>query len=113
MAVGSHGFSNNTSAIGGSIPGILPTSATINNRNAVSGVGASPLLGNSGSRITNSAGNIVGSGSVGRSINPGGGLSIGGLSSRLSLNTNSGSGNVGVLGSNRLMGSMLQQGTLP
>ncbi|KAI3678398.1 hypothetical protein L6452_37688 [Arctium lappa] len=107
--VGSPGFSNSTNAVGGSIPGILPTSATINNRNAVPGVGASPLLGNSGPRITSSAGNIVGGGSVGRSINPGGGLSIGGLSSRLNLTANSGSGNVGVQGSNRLMGGMLQQ----
>ncbi|XP_024981270.1 probable NOT transcription complex subunit VIP2 isoform X1 [Cynara cardunculus var. scolymus] len=107
--VGSPGFSNSTNAVGGSIPGILPTSAAIGNRNAISVVGASQLLGNSGPRITSSAGNIVGGGSVGRSINPGGGLSMGGLSSRLSFTANSGSGNIGVQGSNRLMGGMLQQ----
>lgn len=107
--VGNPGFSSGTNAVGGSIPGILPTSAAIGNRNAVQGVGVSPILGNSGPRISSSAGNIIGGGNVGRSINSGGGLSMPGLSSRLNLNTNSGSGNVGMQGSNRLMGGMLQQ----
>lgn len=105
--VGSPGFSNSTNAIGGSIPGILPASASIGNRNSVPGIGVSPSLGNPGSRITSSAGNL---GGIGRSISSGGGLSIPGLTSRLNLNTNSGSGNLGVQGSNRLMGGMLQQG---
>lgn len=107
--VGNPGFSSSSNAVGGSIPGILPTSAAIGNRNAVQGVGMSNILGNSSPRITSSAGNIIGGGNVGRTINTVGGLSIPGLSSRLSLNTNSASGNVGMQGSNRLMGSMLQQ----
>lgn len=111
--VGGPGYSSSTNAVGGSIPGILPTSAAIGNRNSipgVGGVGVSPMLGNSGPRITSSTGNIVGGGNnVGRNINSGGGMSIPGLSSRLNLNPNSGSGNVGVQGSNRLMGGMLQQ----
>ncbi|XP_071717115.1 probable NOT transcription complex subunit VIP2 [Rutidosis leptorrhynchoides] len=107
--VGNPGFSSSSNVVGGSIPGVLPTSAAIGNRNAVPGVGVSPILGNSSPRITNSAGNIIGGGNVGRSINTGGGLSMSGLSSRLNLNTNSGSGHVGMQGSNRLMGGMLQQ----
>ncbi|KAL4568639.1 hypothetical protein LXL04_024254 [Taraxacum kok-saghyz] len=108
--VGGPGYTSSTNAVGGSIPGILPTSAAIGNRNSIPGVGVSPMLGNSGPRITNSSGNIVGGGNIGRTINSGGvGLSIPGLSSRLNLNTNSGSGNVNVQGSNRLMGGMLQQ----
>nr|XP_043636595.1 probable NOT transcription complex subunit VIP2 [Erigeron canadensis] len=107
--VGNPGFSSSTNAVGGSIPGILPTSAGIGNRNAGSGVGVSPMLGNSLQRIPSSAGSIIGGGNVGRSMNTGGGLSMPGLSSRLSLNTNSGSGNLGMQGSNRLMGGMLQQ----
>ncbi|KAI3772409.1 hypothetical protein L6452_03595 [Arctium lappa] len=108
--VGRPGFSSGTNAIGGSIPGILPTSAAISNRSSVPGVGVSPILGNPGSRITSSAGNIGGGGSsIGRSISSGGGLSMPGLASRLNLNTNTGSGNLGVQGSNRLMGGMLQQ----
>ncbi|KAI3507807.1 hypothetical protein L1887_22802 [Cichorium endivia] len=110
--VGGPGYSSSTNAVGGSIPGILPTSAAIGNRNSipgVGGVGVSPMLGNSGPRITSSTGNIVGGGNIGRNINSGGGLSIPGLSSRLNLNTNSGSGNVNLQGSNRLMGGMLQQ----
>ncbi|GJU06378.1 probable NOT transcription complex subunit VIP2 isoform X1 [Tanacetum coccineum] len=108
--VGSPGFSSGTNAVGGSIPGILPTTASISNRNSISGVGVSPILGNPGSRITGSAGNIGGGNSIGRSMSSGGGLSIPGLNSRLNLNTNSGSGNLGMQGSNRLMGGMLQQG---
>ncbi|KAJ0553963.1 putative CCR4-NOT complex subunit/5 domain superfamily protein [Helianthus annuus] len=105
--VGNPGFGSGSNPGGGSIPGILPTSAAIGNRLNTGGV--SPSLGNSGARIASSAGNIIGGGNVGRSLNTGGGLSIPGLSSRLSLNTNSGPGNVGVQGSNRLMGGMLQQ----
>ncbi|XP_071737896.1 probable NOT transcription complex subunit VIP2 isoform X2 [Rutidosis leptorrhynchoides] len=106
--VGNQGFGSSSNAVGGSIPGVLPTSAAIGSRNAVPGVGVSPVLGNSSPRITSSAGNIIGGGNVGRSINTGGGLSMPGLSSRLSLNTNSGSGHVGMQGSNRLMGASPQ-----
>ncbi|KAK1412794.1 hypothetical protein QVD17_34307 [Tagetes erecta] len=105
--VGNSGFSTGSNPVGGSIPGILPTSAAMANR--INTGGMSPVLGNSGPRIASSAGNIIGGGNVGRSLNTGGGLSVAGLSSRLSLNTNSGPGNVGVQGSNRLMGGMLQQ----
>ncbi|CAK9143982.1 unnamed protein product [Ilex paraguariensis] len=107
--VGSPGFSSSTNGVGGSIPGILPTSAAIGNRSATPGLGVSPLMGNAGPRITNSMGNIVGGGNIGRSMSSGGGLSMPGLASRLSLTANSGSGNINVQGPNRLMSGMLQQ----
>ncbi|KAH7560926.1 hypothetical protein JRO89_XS10G0141100 [Xanthoceras sorbifolium] len=109
--VGNPGFSSNTNGVGGSIPGILPTSAAIGNRNAVPGLGVSPILGNAGPRITSSMGNMVGGGNIGRSINSGGGLSVPGLASRLNLSANSGSGSLGVQGQNRLMSGVLPQGS--
>ncbi|PQM43029.1 putative NOT transcription complex subunit VIP2 isoform X2 [Prunus yedoensis var. nudiflora] len=109
--VGNPGFSSSTNGIGGSIPGILPTSAAIGNRNAVPGLGVSPILGNAGPRITSSMGNMVGGGNIGRSISSGGGLSVPGLASRLNLSGNSGSGSLTVQGQNRLMSSVLPQGS--
>ncbi|XP_050141229.1 probable NOT transcription complex subunit VIP2 isoform X2 [Malus sylvestris] len=109
--VGNPGFSSSTNGIGGSIPGILPTSAAIGNRNAVSGLGVSPILGNAGPRITSSMGNMVGGGNIGRSISSGGGLSVPGLVSRLNLSANSGSGSLTVQGQNRLMSGVLPQGS--
>ncbi|KAJ0788062.1 hypothetical protein HanPI659440_Chr05g0187271 [Helianthus annuus] len=106
--VGTPGFSSGANAISGLIPGILPTTAPINNRNSIAGVGVPPVLGNLSSRITSSAGNIGSGGSIGRSLSSGGGLSITGLASRFNLNTNSGSGNLGVQGSNRLIGASPQ-----
>ena len=38
--VGNPGFNSNTNGVAGPIPGILPTSAAIGNRNAVPGLGA-------------------------------------------------------------------------
>jgi CCR4-NOT transcription complex subunit 2 len=105
--VGNPGFSSSTTGVGGSIPGILPTSGAIGNRNAVPGLGVSPILANAGPRITSSMGNM---GNIGRSIGSGGGLSVPGLASRLNLNANSGSGSLNVQGQNRLMGSVLAQG---
>lgn len=107
--VGNTGYSSNTNGVGGSIPGILPTSAAIGNRSSVPGLGMSPILGNAGPRMSNSVGNIVG-GNIGRSISSGAGLSVPGLASRLNLTANSGSGNLNVQGSNRLMSGVLQQG---
>lgn len=106
--VGNPGFSSNANGVGGSIPGILSTSAGLSNRNSVPGMGISQLLGNSGPRITNSMGNMVGGGNLGRNISSGG-LSIPGLSSRLNLAANSGSG-LNVQGQNRMMGGVLPQG---
>ncbi|XP_062171722.1 probable NOT transcription complex subunit VIP2 isoform X2 [Alnus glutinosa] len=106
--VGNPGFSSSTNGVGGSIPGILPTSGAIGNRNAVPGLGVSPILANAGPRITSSMGNM---GNIGRSIGSGGGLSVPGLASRLNLNANSGSGSLNVQGQNRLMGSVLAQGS--
>jgi CCR4-NOT transcription complex subunit 2 len=107
--VGNPGFSSNANGVGGSIPGILSTSAGLSNRNSVPGMGISQLLGNSGPRITNSMGNMVGGGNLGRNISSGG-LSIPGLSSRLNLAANSGSG-LNVQGQNRMMGGVLPQGS--
>ncbi|KAI3450471.1 hypothetical protein Pfo_007136 [Paulownia fortunei] len=107
--VGNQGYSSGTNGVGVSIPGILPTSAAIGNRTTVPGLGVSPVLGNSGPRITSSVGSIVGGGNIGRNISSGGGLSVPGLASRLNLTANNGSGNLNVQGQNRLMGSMLQQ----
>ncbi|XP_057449097.1 probable NOT transcription complex subunit VIP2 isoform X2 [Lotus japonicus] len=106
--VGNPGFSSSTNGIGGSIPGILPTSAAIGNRNAIPGLGVSPILGNAGPRITSSVGNMVGGGNIGRT---GGGLSVPGLTSRLNLGANSGSGGLSIQGQNRLMSGMLPQGS--
>ena len=110
MNVGSPGYSNNTNGVGGSIPGILPTSAAIGNRSAVPGLGVSPVLGNAGPRVSGSVGSMVGSGSIGRNISSGGGLSVPGLASRLNMSTNTGSGSLGVQGPNRLSSGVLQQG---
>ncbi|KAF5943026.1 hypothetical protein HYC85_020668 [Camellia sinensis] len=107
--VGSPGFSSSANGVGGSIPGILPTSAAIGNRSAVAGLGVSPILGNAGPRITSSMGNIVGGGNIGRSMSSGGGLSVPGLASRLNMSANSASGNLSVQGPNRLMSGVLQQ----
>ncbi|XP_022755711.1 probable NOT transcription complex subunit VIP2 isoform X3 [Durio zibethinus] len=109
--VGNPGFSSNTNGVGGSIPGILPASAAIGNRNAVPGLGMSPILGNAGPRITSSMGNMVGGGNIGRSISSGGGLSVPGLASRLNLSANNGSGSLSVQGQNRLISSVLPQGS--
>lgn len=108
--VGNPGFSSSTNGVGGSIPGILPTSAAIGNRNAVPGLGVSPILGNAGSRITSSMGNMVGGGNIGRNISSAGGLSVPGLASRLNLGANSGSGGLSVQGQNRLLSGVLPQG---
>ncbi|KAK9101924.1 hypothetical protein Sjap_019178 [Stephania japonica] len=108
--VGSPAFSGSINGVGNSIPGIPPTSAAVGNRNAVPGL-VSPILGNAGSRITSSMGNIVGGGNLSRSLGSGGGLSVSGLASRLNLNANSGSGSLGVQVPNRLMSTILQPGT--
>uniref|UniRef100_M1CZ16 CCR4-NOT transcription complex subunit n=1 Tax=Solanum tuberosum TaxID=4113 RepID=M1CZ16_SOLTU len=107
--VGNPGYSSNNNGVGGSIPGILPTSAAIGNRSSVQGLGMSTILGNAGPRMSNSVGNIVGGGNIGRNISSGAGLSVPGLGSRLNLTANTGSGNLNVQGSNRLMGGVLQQ----
>ncbi|CAN8253320.1 unnamed protein product [Cochlearia groenlandica] len=107
--VGNPGFSNNASGVGGSIPGILSTSAGLSNRNSVPGMGISQMLGNGGPRITNSMGNMVGGGNLGRNISSAG-LSIPGLSSRLNLGANSGSG-LNVQGQNRMLGGVVPQGS--
>ncbi|XP_022947131.1 probable NOT transcription complex subunit VIP2 isoform X2 [Cucurbita moschata] len=109
--VGNPGFSSSTNAVGGSIPGILSSSAGIGNRNAVPGLGGSPILGNVGPRITSSMGNMVSGGNIGRSITTGGGLSLPGLASRLNLGANNGSGSLSVQGQNRLMSGALPQGS--
>ncbi|CAJ2660793.1 probable NOT transcription complex subunit VIP2 isoform X2 [Trifolium pratense] len=107
--VGNPGFSSSSNGVAGSIPGILPTSAAIGNRNAVPGLGVSPILGNAGPRITSSMGNMVAGGNIGRISS--GGLSIPGLASRLNLNGNSGSVGLGMQGQNRLMSGVLPQGS--
>ncbi|KAK4255003.1 hypothetical protein QN277_008066 [Acacia crassicarpa] len=75
------------------------------------GLGVSPILGNAGSRITSSMGNMVGGGNIGRSISSAGGLSVSGLASRLNLSANSGSGGLSVQGQNRLLSGVLPQGS--
>ncbi|XP_041993066.1 probable NOT transcription complex subunit VIP2 isoform X1 [Salvia splendens] len=107
--IGNQGYSSSTNGVGGSIPGILPTSAAIGNRTSVSGLGISLVLGNAGQRMASSMGSIVGGGNIGRNISSGGGLSMPGLTSRLNLSANSGSGNLSVQGQNRLMSGVLQQ----
>ncbi|RDX95420.1 putative NOT transcription complex subunit VIP2, partial [Mucuna pruriens] len=107
--VGNPGFNSSTNGVAGPIPGILPNSAAIGNRNAVPGLGVSQILGNAGPRITSSMGNMVGGGNIGRIST--GGLSVPGLASRLNLSGNTGSGGLGVQGQNRLMSGVLPQGS--
>ncbi|XP_058091783.1 probable NOT transcription complex subunit VIP2 isoform X2 [Magnolia sinica] len=107
--VGSPAYSSSMNGVGGSIPGIPPTSAAVGNRSAVPGLGVSPILGNAGPRITNSMGNMVGGGNIGRSIGSGGGFTVPGLASRVNLTANSGSGGLGVQGPSRLMSGVLRQ----
>ncbi|XP_022635378.1 probable NOT transcription complex subunit VIP2 isoform X11 [Vigna radiata var. radiata] len=106
--IGNPGFNSSTNGVAGPIPGILPTSAAIGNRNAVPGLGVSPILGNAGPRITSSMGNMVGGGNIGRISS--GGLSVPGLASRINLGGNAGSGGLGVQGQNRLISTVLPQG---
>ncbi|KAH7677606.1 CCR4-NOT transcription complex subunit 2 protein [Dioscorea alata] len=108
--VGGSAYSSSMNGVGVSIPGLSSNSGTGGSRNSVPGLGVSPILGNVSSRITNSMGNIVGGGNMGRGISSGG-LSISGLTSRVNLAANSGSGSLNVQGPNRLMGGMLQQAT--
>lgn len=102
----------NANGVAASIPGILPTSAGIGNQNSVQGLGVSPILANAGSRMTNAMGHMVVGGNMGRSIGSGGGLSVPGLSSRLSLTANNVSESLGFQGQNRLMGGLLPQGMI-
>ncbi|KAL2906888.1 putative NOT transcription complex subunit VIP2 [Bienertia sinuspersici] len=107
-SMGNPVYNSSANSVGGSIPGVLQTSAVIGNRGAVPGIGASPFLGNAGSQITSSMGNVVGSGTGYAGRNSGGALSMPGLGSRLDLSSNSGSGNLG-LQANRLMSGGPQQ----
>ncbi|KAG6474352.1 hypothetical protein ZIOFF_068278 [Zingiber officinale] len=108
--VGNHAFSSsNINGVTGSIIGISSISAS-GNHSSVPGLGVSPVLGNVGPRLTSSIGNIIGSGNMGRSISSGG-LSVPSLASRVNLATNNGSGSLNVQGTNRLISSMLQQGS--
>ncbi|KAF5755607.1 hypothetical protein HanRHA438_Chr10g0447601 [Helianthus annuus] len=52
IVVGTPGFSSGANAFSGSIPGVLPTTAPISNRNSIPGVGVPPVIGNRSSRIT-------------------------------------------------------------
>ncbi|XP_013738372.2 probable NOT transcription complex subunit VIP2 isoform X1 [Brassica napus] len=107
--VGNPGYSSNANGVGGSIPGILSTSAGLSGRNSVSNIGMSHLLANAGPRITSAMGNMVGGVNLGRTISSGG-LSMPGLSSRLNMAANSGSG-LNVQGQNRMLGGGLPQGS--
>ncbi|PKU61551.1 putative NOT transcription complex subunit VIP2 [Dendrobium catenatum] len=104
---GNPGFSSNINGVGGSIPG-FSSGAPAGNHNAIPGMGVNPILGNLGSRMSSSAGNISAGVNIGRSINSGG-PAISSLASRASLAANSGSGTLNLQGANRLMGGMLQQ----
>jgi len=66
--VGSPRYSNGTNGVGGSILGILLTSAAIGNWDAVPRMGVSLILGNAKSRITSSMGNIVRGGNIGKNF---------------------------------------------
>ncbi|KAF6996451.1 hypothetical protein CFC21_012788 [Triticum aestivum] len=95
-------FSSSMNAIGGSAQGLSSSMANVGNRNSAPGLTASSVLGNLGPRITNSAGNIVGGSSIGRSISSAG-MSMPGISSRINSSGNSGSGALNIP-SNRLSG---------
>ncbi|GAV71406.1 NOT2_3_5 domain-containing protein [Cephalotus follicularis] len=73
--------------------------------------GHSGVTNRGGPRITSSMGNMVGGGNIGRNMSSGGGISVPGLTSRLNLSANSGSGSLSVQGQNRLMNGVLPQGS--
>uniref|UniRef100_A0A7N0UKY2 NOT2/NOT3/NOT5 C-terminal domain-containing protein n=1 Tax=Kalanchoe fedtschenkoi TaxID=63787 RepID=A0A7N0UKY2_KALFE len=106
---GSPGYNSNTNSVGGSIPGILPTSASTANRSSIPGLGVSPMLGNVGHRIHSSMGNMAGGGNIGRSLSSAGGLSAPGIGSRMNLIGSGGVGSLSMQAQNRLMGGVLQQ----
>jgi CCR4-NOT transcription complex subunit 2 len=95
--------------IGGTIQGLSSNLGSGGSRNSVSGMSVSPALGSLGPRITGSVGNIVGGSSIGRNISSGG-PSVPSIASRMNLSANAGNGNLNVLGSNRMMNGLLQQG---
>ncbi|XP_020176467.1 probable NOT transcription complex subunit VIP2 isoform X1 [Aegilops tauschii subsp. strangulata] len=96
--------------MGGTIQGLYSNLGTSGNRNSVPGMSVSPALGNLGSRITSSAGNIVGGSNIGRNISSGG-LSVPSISSRVDFSNNAGSGRLNVQGSNRMMNDLILQGS--
>lgn len=100
-------FSSSIGGAGGSIPGINSSSGVISNRNSIANLGVSPILGNTGPRITGSMGNIVGA-NMGRNISSSG-LTIPGLVARSNLSGSS-SNPLNIQGTNRLKGGVLQQG---
>ncbi|XP_078180520.1 NOT2 / NOT3 / NOT5 family isoform X2 [Carex rostrata] len=105
-------FSSGSNAIGGSMPGMSNNMGTGGNRSSVpGGMTVNTVLGNMGPRINSSVGNMVGTGSagMGRTITSGG-VNVPGITSRMNLTANAGSGNINVQGSNRLMSGMLPQG---
>lgn len=106
--VGSPAFSSSLNGVGGSIPGISSSSVVSSNRNSVPGMGTSPILGNVTSRTANTLGNILNGGNMGRSIGTGG-VGLPALASRGNFGGNIGSNSLNLQGTNRLMGSMLQQ----
>lgn len=87
-----------------------PPSSIICNENEIAGSGVPPMLGNTSPQIMSSIGDLVSGGNTGRGLSSGGGLTMPGLASHLSLISN-GSGNMTVQGSNRLMGGVLSQGS--
>lgn len=105
-SVAGPGYSGGMNGVGGSMSGINPNSGPVGNRNSITGLGVSPILGNAGPRITTSMGNIVG-GNITRNISSGG-LNVPGLGSRINLTANAASGNINVQ-SNRLKSGVLQQ----
>lgn len=96
------------------MPGMSNNMGTGGNRSSVpGGMTVNTVLGNMGPRINSSVGNMVGTGSagMGRTITSGG-VNVPGITSRMNLTANAGSGNINVQGSNRLMSGMLPQGNI-
>ncbi|XP_020577018.1 probable NOT transcription complex subunit VIP2 [Phalaenopsis equestris] len=106
--VGSPAYSSSLNAVSGSLPGIYSNSIVSSNRNSVPGMSTSPILGNVTSRTANSLSNIANGGNVGRNISTTG-AALPALASRGNFGGNIGAGSLNLQGTNRLMGSMLQQ----
>lgn len=108
--VGTHTYSSSMNGVG-SVPG-GSASGAVGNRGAIAGLGVSPLVANTAPRISSSVGNIAGgngSGSnLGRTLSSGGGLTAPGLTARINLTSNNGTGNMNVQGPGRPMSGVLQ-----
>uniref|UniRef100_A0A7N0TC54 Uncharacterized protein n=1 Tax=Kalanchoe fedtschenkoi TaxID=63787 RepID=A0A7N0TC54_KALFE len=108
---GRPGYSSNKNSVGGSIPGIIPTSTSAANWSSKLGLGVSPIQCNAGDRIHSSMGKMAGGGNIEGSISSSGGLSRPGLGSWSNTIGSGGVGSSSGQAQSKLPSEVLQQGT--